>query len=91
MIFCIEDDHSIRDLMIYTLNSAGFQAEGFTDGASLFAALQTVSPQLILLDLMLPGEDGISILKKLNAVPRQSCSAAYSAKRRGIHPAHGKN
>ncbi len=67
MIFCIEDDHSIRDLMIYTLNSAGFQAEGFTDGASLFAALQTVSPQLILLDLMLPGEDGISILKKLKA------------------------
>ena len=56
MIFCIEDDHSIRDLMIYTLNSAGFQAEGFTDGASLFAALQTVSPQLILLDLMLPAK-----------------------------------
>ena len=67
MIFCIEDDHSSRYLMIYTLNSAGFQAEGFTDGASLFAALQTVSPQLILLDLMLPGEDGISILKKLKA------------------------
>lgn len=65
MIFCIEDDHSIRELMIYTLNSAGFQAEGFTDASSLFSALQTAVPQLILLDLMLPGEDGISILKKL--------------------------
>lgn len=67
MIFCIEDDHSIRDLMIYTLSSAGFQAEGFTDGASLFQTLPAVSPQLILLDLMLPGEDGISILKKLKS------------------------
>lgn len=65
MIFCIEDDNSIRDLMIYTLNSAGFEARGFTDGAGLFHALQTETPQLIMLDIMLPGEDGISILKKL--------------------------
>lgn len=67
MIFCVEDDHSIRELMIYTLSSAGMQAEGFADGASLFRALKTSSPQLILLDLMLPGEDGISILKKLKS------------------------
>lgn len=65
MIFCIEDDDSIRDLMIYTLNSAGFEAKGFGDGASLFRALQTQTPRLIMLDIMLPGEDGISILKKL--------------------------
>ncbi len=65
MIFCIEDDDSIRDLMIYTLNSAGFEAKGFGDGAGLFRALQTQTPQLIMLDIMLPGEDGISILKKL--------------------------
>ena len=67
MIFCIEDDTSIRDLMIYTLNSAGFRAEGFTDSSGLFQKLQAEQPQLILLDLMLPGEDGISILKKLKS------------------------
>lgn len=65
MIFCVEDDDSIRDLMIYTLNSAGFEAKGFGCGRSLFDALQTERPLLIMLDIMLPGEDGISILKKL--------------------------
>ncbi len=65
MIYCVEDDGSIRDLMMYALNSAGFEARGFDCGSSLFEALQTEMPQLILLDIMLPGEDGISILKKL--------------------------
>lgn len=65
MIFCVEDDNGIRDLMIYALNSAGFEARGFTDGAEFFRALQTLRPELIMLDIMLPGEDGISILKKL--------------------------
>ena len=65
MIFCVEDDGSIRDLMIYTLNAAGFQAMGFENGESFFEALQTQRPRLVMLDIMLPGEDGISILKKL--------------------------
>ena len=65
MIYCVEDDASIRDLMIYTLNSAGFEAKGFDCADSLFDALQTEKPRLIMLDIMLPGEDGISILKKL--------------------------
>ncbi len=65
MIFCVEDDDAIRGLMIYALNAAGFQAEGFTDGRGLFRALEKTMPQLILLDIMLPGEDGISILKRL--------------------------
>lgn len=65
MIFCVEDDDSIRGLMLYALNAAGFEAKGFADGPSLFNALQKATPQLILLDIMLPGEDGISILKKL--------------------------
>lgn len=65
MIFCVEDDNAIRDLMIYTLNSAGLKAKGFTCGAELFDALQAESPQLIMLDIMLPGEDGIVILKRL--------------------------
>ena len=67
MIFCVEDDNSIRDLMIYTLNSAGFQAKGFAEGESLFQALQEQKPDLIMLDVMLPGDDGITILKKLKA------------------------
>ena len=69
MIYCVEDDGSIRDLMIYTLNSAGFEAKGFDSGDSLFDALQTEKPQLIMLDIMLPGEDGLSILKKLRMQP----------------------
>lgn len=67
MILCVEDDNSIRDLMIYTLNAAGFEAMGFIDGTGLFEALQTVRPQMIILDIMLPGEDGISILKRLRS------------------------
>lgn len=65
MIFCVEDDNAIRDLMIYTLNTAGFEAKGFTCGDSLFDTIQAEKPQLIMLDIMLPDKDGISILKKL--------------------------
>ena len=67
MIYCVEDDDSIRELMIYTLQSAGFEARGSGCGEALFDALQKETPQLILLDIMLPGEDGISILKNLRS------------------------
>lgn len=67
MIFCVEDDDSIRDLMIYTLISAGFEVVGFHEGESFFAELKRRKPDLIMLDVMLPGEDGISILKKIRA------------------------
>lgn len=73
MIFCVEDDDAIRGLMLYALNAAGFEASGFPDGEGLFAALQTELPGLILLDIMLPGEDGISILKRLRG---QTATAA---------------
>lgn len=69
MIFCVEDDDAIRGLMIYALTAAGFEAEGFTDGGGLFRAMQEERPRLILLDVMLPGEDGISILKRLRGHP----------------------
>ena len=65
MIFCVEDDKEILGLMLYALNTAGYEAEGFADGAGLWAALEQKKPRLIMLDIMLPGEDGISILKKL--------------------------
>ncbi len=67
MIFCVEDDHAIRDLMIYTLNSAGFEAKGFSDSTDFFRSLEEEAPELIMLDIMLPGEDGISILKRLRS------------------------
>ena len=73
MIFCVEDDDAIRGLMLYTLNAAGFESRGFPDGGGLFAALRTEPPELILLDIMLPGEDGISILKRLRG---QAATAA---------------
>ncbi|MCD7723413.1 MAG: response regulator transcription factor [Clostridiales bacterium] len=65
MIFCVEDDRAIRDLMIYTLCSAGFEAQGFSDGGEFFTALKNSVPQLVILDIMLPGQGGIEILKKL--------------------------
>lgn len=65
MIWCIEDDSSIRDIEIYALTSAGFEVKGFEDGLSLWDALKTEKPDLIILDVMLPGMDGIDILKKL--------------------------
>ena len=67
MIFCVEDDDGIRDLMIYALNAAGFTAVGFPDGAAFWEALRQEDPELVLLDIMLPGEDGISILKRLRS------------------------
>ncbi|MBR3973314.1 MAG: response regulator transcription factor [Oscillospiraceae bacterium] len=65
MIYCVEDDDSIRELMVYALRASGFEAEGFCDGKSLFAALEKKIPDLITLDVMLPGMDGVEILKKL--------------------------
>lgn len=67
MIFCVEDDDAIRELMIYTLRSTGFEARGFAGGEGFFQAMQEERPRLIMLDIMLPGEDGIAILKKLRA------------------------
>ena len=64
-IWCVEDDASIRDIEIYTLNSTGFEARGFERGEELFSALMDETPDLIILDVMLPGMDGVTILKKL--------------------------
>ena len=69
MIYCVEDDQSIRDLMLYTLNTAGFSASGFPDSVPFWDAMKQETPELILLDIMLPGEDGIAILKELKASP----------------------
>lgn len=64
-IWCVEDDMSIRDIELYTLQQTGFDTKGFPDGAALWDALKEEKPDLILLDVMLPGEDGVAILKRL--------------------------
>jgi len=69
MIYCVEDDSAIRDLMVYTLGASGFDAQGFESGAGLWPAMKKQTPELVLLDLMLPGEDGLTILKKLRSSP----------------------
>lgn len=67
MIYCVEDDGNIRELVVYTLQSTGFEAAGFADGASFFEAVERELPSLVILDIMLPGEDGLAILKRLRA------------------------
>ena len=69
MIFCLEDDDNIRELVIYTLETTGLEARGFADGTAFMEALAFDTPELVLLDIMLPDEDGLSILKKLRATP----------------------
>lgn len=65
MIWCVEDDSGIRDIEMYALNSAGFDTKGFEDGLSIWEALKKERPELIILDVMLPGMDGIEILTKM--------------------------
>lgn len=67
MIYCLEDERNIRELIVYTLESSGFHAAGFSNGTDLFNAIAGEKPELILLDIMLPKENGLSILKKLKS------------------------
>ena len=83
MIFCVEDDAGIRDLMIYTLNASGFRAVGFENAKEFYTALADDTPELIMLDIMLPGEDGISILKRLKADARTADIPVIKATAKG--------
>ena len=67
MIWCVEDDASIRDIEVYALTSTGFDAMGFEDGDAFWAALQKDIPELVILDVMLPGKDGVTLLKMLKS------------------------
>ena len=69
MIFLLEDDESIRKLVVYALQSQGFEAEGFAEPTAFWEKMKESSPELLLLDIMLPGEDGITILKRLRSDP----------------------
>ena len=67
MIWCVEDDASIRDIEVYALTSTGFEARGYEDGDSFWSALQSGKPDLVVLDVMLPGKDGVTLLKMMKA------------------------
>ena len=69
MIWCVEDDSGIRDIELYALNYAGFETRGFEDGLSFWEALKKEKPELVVLDIMLPGMDGIEILTKMRETP----------------------
>ena len=71
MIWCVEDDASILDIEVYTLQSTGFQARGFADGGAFWSALESARelPELVVLDVMLPGVDGGERLRRMRAAP----------------------
>lgn len=69
MIYCVEDERNIRELLVYTLHSTGFTAKGLENGEQLYEALEKEIPELILLDIMMPGEDGYTVLEKIKAMP----------------------
>ena len=69
LIYCLEDDAGIRNLILYTLDSTGFEGRGFAESRTFWAAVDEAVPQLVLLDIMLPGEDGVQVLKKLRERP----------------------
>ena len=69
MIWCVDDDNTIREIEVYTLTQTGFEAKGFADGISMLEALKTEKPELIVLDIMLPGKDGVDVLKDIRKNP----------------------
>lgn len=69
MIWCVDDDNTIRDIEVYTLTQTGFDAKGFADGISMLEALKAEKPELIVLDIMLPGKDGVDVLKEIRGNP----------------------
>ncbi len=70
MIWCVDDDNTIREIEVYTLEQTGFTARGFADGVSMLEALKTEIPELIVLDIMMPELDGIEVLKRLRSDPK---------------------
>ncbi len=84
MIWCVEDDAGIRDIEVYTLESIGLGARGFADGESFFEALRTELPDLVILDVMLPGMDGLAILKRLKSKASTSEMPVIMATAKGM-------
>lgn len=86
MIWCVDDDNTIRDIEVYTLTQIGFEAKGFSDGVSMLEALKTEKPNLIVLDIMLPGKDGVEILKEIRQSPATRSIPVIMATAKGTEP-----
>ena len=83
MIYCVEDEDSIRNLMTYALEASGFTAKGFPDSVEFFKAVAEKKPDLVLLDIMLPGKDGLEILRSLRSDPATAKIPVIMASARG--------
>ena len=83
MIWCVEDDAGIREIELYTLKAAGFEVRAFADGASFWEALKNERPELILLDVMLPGLDGMELLRRLRKHPAYASIPVIMATAKG--------
>lgn len=83
MIYYVEDDKNIRDLVVYTLNNSGFEARGFKNADEFYAECKNAAPSLLLLDIMLPGDDGLTILKKFKSDERTSAIPVIMVTARG--------
>lgn len=83
MIYCVEDEQNICELEVYTLQSVGFEAKGCSSGKELFAELEKELPKLILLDIMLPDEDGLTVLRRLRSDDRYASIPVIMATAKG--------
>ena len=83
MIWCVDDDSTIREIEVYTLEQTGFKARGFADGISMLEALKTEIPELIILDIMMPEMDGLEVLKKLRSETEYSSIPVIMATAKG--------
>ena len=83
MIWCVEDDGSIRDIEVYALQSAGLAARGFSDGSSFWEAVRRERPDLVVMDIMLPGIDGVELLRRMRADPALSAVPVVMATAKG--------
>lgn len=83
MIYIVEDDEDIQQIELYTLQNTGFEAKGFSDGAGFWKAMQSKAPDLVILDVMLPDEDGVQILKKLKSHPQTASIPVIFASAKG--------
>lgn len=86
MIWCVDDDNTIREIEVYTLVQTGFEARGFADGISMLEALKSEKPQLIVLDIMLPSKDGVEVLKEIKSNPSTAEIPVIMATAKGTEP-----
>lgn len=86
MIWCVDDDSTIRDIEVYALRQTGFEAEGFADGISCLEALKTSKPNLIVLDIMLPNKDGMEVLREIRSNKDTANIPVIMATAKGTEP-----